>query len=111
MQTMDVVSQSSLPRRLESVKTRAHVIVTGKVQGVFYRAETASKAKQLNLTGWIRNLPDGRVEAIFEGEEINVKKIVDFCRRGPPNAYVVDVDVRRQEWKGEFDDFEVRYYD
>jgi len=93
------------------VKTRAHVIVTGKVQGVFYRAETASKAKQLSLTGWVRNLPDGRVEAIFEGEEINVKKIVDFCWRGPPNASVVDVDVRRQEWKGEFDDFEVRYYD
>jgi acylphosphatase len=51
------------------------------------------------------------VEAIFEGEEINVKKIVDFCRRGPQNAYVVDVDLRRHEWKGEFDDFEVRYYD
>ena len=108
---MDVIQPSNLRRRLESVKTRAHVIVTGKVQGVFYRAETASKAKQLSLTGWVRNLPDGRVEAIFEGEEINVKKIVNFWRRGPQNAYVVDVDVRRQEWKGEFDDFELRYYD
>jgi acylphosphatase len=94
-----------------SVKTRAHVIVTGRVQGVFYRAETASKAKQLNLTGWVRNLPDGRVEAIFEGEETNVQKMIDFCRHGPPNAYVVDVDVRRRKWKDEFDDFEVRYYD
>jgi acylphosphatase len=96
---------------LESVKIRAHVIVTGKVQGVFYRAETASKARQLGLTGWVRNLPDGRVEAIFEGEETNVQKIVDFCRRGPPNAYVVDVNVRRQEWKDEFINFAVRYYD
>jgi acylphosphatase len=96
---------------LESVKTRAYVIVTGKVQGVFYRAETASKAKQLSLTGWVRNLPDGRVEAIFEGEEADVQRIIDFCRRGPPNAYVVEVNVRRQGWKGEFDDFEVRYYD
>jgi len=87
------------------------VIITGKVQGVFYRAETASKARQLGLTGWVRNLKDGRVEAIFEGEEADVQKMIDFCRRGPPNAYVVDVDVRRQEWKDEFDNFEVKYYD
>ena len=93
------------------MKIRAHVIVIGKVQGVFYRAETASKAKQLNLTGWVRNLPDGRVEAIFEGEEINVRKMIDFCRRGPPNAYVVDVNVRQHDWKGEFEKFTVRYYD
>jgi acylphosphatase len=93
------------------VKARAHVLVTGKVQGVFFRAEAASKARQLKLAGWIRNLPDGRVEAIFEGEETDVKKIIDFCRRGPPNAYVVDVDVRKQEWKGEFEDFSIRYYD
>jgi acylphosphatase len=111
MQTLDVINQLNLRRRLESVKTRARVIVTGKVQGVFYRAETATKAKQLSLTGWVRNLSDGRVEAIFEGEETDVQKIIDFCRHGPPNAYVVAVDVRRQEWKGEFDDFEVRYYD
>jgi acylphosphatase len=90
------------------VKTRAHVIVTGKVQGVFYRAETASRAKQFNITGWIRNLPDGRVEAIFEGEENNVQKIIDFCRKGPPNAYVTDVDVRWDEWKGEFEGFLIR---
>ena len=93
------------------MKIRTHVIVTGKVQGVFYRAETASKAKQLGVTGWVRNLPDGRVEAIFEGEETNVQKIIDFCRHGPTNAYVVHVDVRRQQWKGEFDNFTVRYYD
>ena len=111
MQTRDLIRQLNLRRRLLSVKIRAHVIVTGKVQGVFYRAETASKAKQLRLTGWVRNLPDGRVEGIFEGEETNVQKMVDFCRRGPPNAYVVDVEVRRQEWKGEFDNFTVKYYD
>jgi acylphosphatase len=65
-----------------SVKIRAHVTVTGNVQGVFYRAETASRAKQSNITGWVRNLPDGRVEAIFEGEETNVQKIVDFSGKG-----------------------------
>jgi len=91
------------------MKTRAHVIVTGKVQGVFYRAETAAKARRLNITGWVRNLPDGRVEAVFEGDETSVQKIIDFCRRGPPNAYVVDLDVRRQEWTGEFRNFAVRY--
>jgi len=96
-------------RGLDSMKIRAHVIITGKVQGVFYRAETAAKAKRLNITGWVRNLPDGRVEAVFEGEEVNVQKIIDFCRRGPPNAYVINLDVRRQEWKGEFGNFTVRY--
>jgi acylphosphatase len=91
------------------MKIRAHVIVTGKVQGVFYRAETAAKARRLNITGWVRNLPDGRVEAVFEGEEVNVQKIIDFCRRGPANAYVVNVAVRRQEWKDEYHNFTVRY--
>jgi len=96
-------------RGLELMKIRAHVVVAGKVQGVFYRAETASKARRLNVTGWIRNLPDGRVEAVFEGEEANVEKMIDFCRRGPPNAYVVSTDVRRQDWRGEFHNFTVRY--
>jgi acylphosphatase len=91
------------------MKIRAHVIAAGKVQGVFYRAETASQAKRLNVTGWARNLSDGRVEAVFEGEENNVQRLIDFCRHGPPNAYVVNLDVRRQEWKGEFDSFTVRY--
>lgn len=81
------------------MKVRAHVIAAGKVQGVFYRAETASQAKRLNVTGWARNLSDGRVEAVFEGEENNVQRLIDFCRHGPPNAYVVNLDVRRQEWK------------
>jgi len=92
------------------MNVRAHVVVAGKVQGVFYRAETASRAKRLNVTGWVRNLPDGRVEAVFEGEESSVNKMIDFCRRGPPNAYVVNVDVRRQEWRGEFNNFTVRYH-
>ncbi|WP_455363473.1 acylphosphatase [[Eubacterium] cellulosolvens] len=91
------------------MKIRAHVIVTGKVQGVFYRAETAARARRLNIAGWVRNLPDGRVEAVFEGEEVNVQNIVDFCRRGPPNAYVINLEVKRQEWTGQFDKFSVRY--
>ena len=91
------------------MKIRAHVTVTGKVQGVFYRAQTAEKARRLNVTGWVRNLPDGRVEAMFEGEDTSVQKIIDFCRRGPPNAYVIAVNVEQHEWKGEFKDFRVRH--
>lgn len=94
---------------LRFMKIRAHVIITGKVQGVFYRAETAARARRLNIAGWVRNLPDGRVEAVFEGEEVNVQNIVDFCRRGPPNAYVINLELKRQEWTGQFDKFSVRY--
>lgn len=65
------------------MKARAHVFVTGVVQGVFFRSETARLAQRLGLTGWVRNLDDGRVEAVFEGEQEDVKKAVEFCKRGP----------------------------
>ena len=86
---------------------RARIVVTGRVQGVFYRAETAARAKRLNVTGWVCNLPDARVEAVFEGEEANVQDMIDFCRHGPADAHVTGIDVRREEWKGEFDDFTI----
>jgi len=89
------------------MKARAHVYVSGRVQGVFFRAETADLARQFGVMGWVRNLPDGRVEALFEGEKENVEKAVDFCRRGPPGAYVQELDVNWEEWKGEFRDFRV----
>jgi len=89
------------------VKTRAHAYVSGRVQGVFFRAETADLARSLNVNGWVRNLPDGRVEALFEGEEENVRQLLDFCGRGPPGAYVRHVDVKWEEWKGEFSDFRI----
>ncbi len=89
------------------MKSRAHVYVTGMVQGVFFRAETANFAHRLNLAGWVRNLPDGRVEALFEGEKENVEKAVEFCRRGPSGAHVSNLDVEWGEWRGEFRDFRV----
>ena len=92
------------------MKLRAHVVVAGKVQGVFYRAETAARAKRLDVTGWVRNLPDGRVEAVFEGEEENIQDIVEFCRHGPADAHVTSFDVRREAWKGESDDFVIGYW-
>ena len=91
------------------MKARAHVYVSGRVQGVFFRAETADLADRFGLGGWVRNLPDGRVEALFEGEKEDVEKAVEFCRRGPPGAYVRHLDVNWEDWKGEFRDFRIAH--
>ncbi len=89
------------------MKARAHVYVSGKVQGVFFRAETADLARRLGIVGWVRNLPDGRIEALLEGEKEHVEKVVEFCRRGPSGAYVQELDVKWGDSKGEFRDFRV----
>lgn len=88
---------------------RAHVLVSGRVQGVFFRSETGYEARKRGINGWVRNLPDGRVEALFEGEEKNVKEIIEFCRRGPPGARVRNVDVTWEDHRGEFKNFVTRY--
>ncbi len=88
---------------------RVHVFISGKVQGVFFRSSTREKAQELGLTGWVRNLDDGRVEAIFEGEKEAVGKIVVWTRRGPENARVVDVVVIPEDYTGEFSAFTYRY--
>ena len=92
-----------------AVNARAHVYVSGRVQGVFFRAETAELAEHLDLCGWVRNLSDGRVEAVFEGDQENVEKAVDFCRHGPPGARVLSLDVKWEDWKGEFQYFRMIY--
>jgi len=92
-----------------TVKARAYVYVSGRVQGVFFRAETAEFANRLGLCGWVRNLSDGRVEAVFEGDREDVEKAVDFCRKGPLGAHVRDLDVKWENWKGEFQDFRIQY--
>lgn len=91
------------------MKVRAHVFVKGFVQGVFFRYETMRRARRCNVTGWVRNLRDGRVEAVFEGEREDVEAMVAFCRIGPPNAVVRGIDVLWEEPTGEFRDFRVRY--
>jgi acylphosphatase len=83
--------------------------VSGGVQGVFFRGETQDEAIKQGVTGWVRNLRDGRVEAVFEGEKENVERLVEFCRRGPPGARVTCVDVSHEDYRGEFRDFQVRY--
>lgn len=84
---------------------RAHVYVSGYVQGVNFRWYTVEHARQRELGGWVRNLPDGRVEAVFEGAEAAVQAIVEWCRVGPRSAQVTDVEVEFEEPEGlhEFD--------
>ena len=88
---------------------RAHVFVSGRVQGVFFRSETQDEALRHNITGWVRNLPDGRVEAIFEGEKDRVDSLIEFFRRGPTGARVTRVNLAWEVYTGEFKTFSIRY--
>jgi acylphosphatase len=90
------------------MKRRAHVLISGRVQGVFFRAHTRQVARELRLTGYVSNLPDGRVEAVFEGEDDAVKRAIEWCRRGPPRARVDHVEVRWEEARGDYRDFAIR---
>jgi acylphosphatase len=80
---------------------RVRVLVRGRVQGVFFRAETQTRAESLGVAGSVRNLPDGSVEAVFEGDAERVESLVDWCRRGPAGASVESVDVQPEEPSGE----------
>ena len=95
--------------QVNSVKIRVHVFVSGLVQGVFFRSKTSAEARRQGVTGWVRNLFDGRVEAVFEGEEESVKRLLDFCRTGPAGARISKVDVVRETYTGEFDSLEIKY--
>lgn len=75
---------------------QAHLIVSGKVQGVFYRASCQEVAIQYGLKGWVRNLPSGEVEALIQGEKEKIEKLIDWCKKGPPHARVSDVKI---EWQ------------
>ncbi|SFC37246.1 acylphosphatase [Halobiforma haloterrestris] len=91
-----------------SERTRAHVFVSGTVQGVYYRANTRDTAREKGVDGWVKNLADGRVEAVFEGPEEAVEGMVQWCHTGSPAAEVEDVEVEYEEPQGE-DGFEIRY--
>lgn len=90
-------------------RVRAHVFISGRVQGVFFRSEARQEARRIGVAGWVRNTPDGKVEAVFEGEEKSVKEIIDFCKRGPSGASVTNVHVVWESYTGEFRNFEIRY--
>ncbi len=91
------------------MKKRIHVFISGRVQGVFFRYTSKELAEQLGVTGWIRNLPDGRVEAIVEGDEDKIEEMIEFFHKGPPLARVDKVEIIEEEYKGEFKDFRIKY--
>ena len=91
------------------MKSNVYVIISGRVQGVWFRANTKQKAEELKLTGWVRNTSDGCVEAVFEGEENQVNQMIKWCQKGPALAKVKDVKIKNQITTNEFDDFSIRY--
>jgi acylphosphatase len=93
--------------RAGSEKMRAHIYISGRVQGVYFRRNTVNQALQLGLKGWVRNLADRRVETVVEGNEENIKEFIRWCHKGPPLAIVRGVEVSKQRPRGEFQTFRV----
>lgn len=91
------------------MQKRVHIFISGRVQGVFFRAETKSKAQFYNLSGWVRNLQDGRVETVFEGEERDVEKMIAWCKEGPAFATVQNIEIHEEPMSVELDGFTIRY--
>lgn len=89
---------------------RVHVYISGElVQGISFRARINEKANELDVKGFVKNLDDGSVEAVFEGDESDVDELVEYCKEGPRGAQIDDVDILDEEVSEEFDDFEIRY--
>ncbi len=91
----------------ESEKVRAHIYVSGRVQGVYYRKNATRSALSFGLTGWVRNLPDRRVEAVAEGERSRVEEFLGWCREGPSMAIVRVMEVAWEAATGEFETFRI----
>lgn len=91
------------------MKKRLHILVSGVVQGVFFRHNTRITAISLGLTGWVRNLADGKVEILAEGEETELEKLASWARKGPEGSRVEDIRKQWEEYKGEYRTFSVTY--
>ena len=87
---------------------QVHLVVRGRVQGVYFRASTQRESRRLGLTGWARNRPDGSVEIVAEGEEESVRELVAWAHRGPSAARVERVDIRWRGFSGDFPDFRIQ---
>lgn len=90
------------------MKTRVHLYISGKVQGVFFRDSARQVAQAAGVSGFVKNLRDGRVEVVAEGEDDAIKTIVQWCHSGPPAASVESVEMHHEVCRGEFSSFEVR---
>ena len=91
------------------INVRAHVIISGRVQGVFFRMETQKAAQLYGVSGWVRNKADGTVEAMFEGDEKSVDLILEWCSKGSSPAKVEKTDINWKDYTGEFDEFKITY--
>jgi acylphosphatase len=88
---------------------KVHILITGIVQGVYFRYNTMNKASEFGLKGWVRNLRDGRVETVAEGDESQLNRFVEWCGKGPAGSRVKKIDTQWEDWAGEFKTFEIRY--
>lgn len=93
----------------ETKKARVHLLISGIVQGVNFRYYTRETARRLKLTGWVKNLPDGKVEAVAEGDEKAIDEFIEWCKHGPPSAKVEHVEIKKVKYTGEFSDFKIDY--
>ena len=97
-----------LPRSVASgMDARARILITGLVQGVFFRREMTDLARRLGISGWVKNLQDGRVEALAEGERIQLDELIRFCHVGPRGSVVRKVEVEWADYSGEFRGFRI----
>jgi acylphosphatase len=94
-------------RPAAKLKVRARLLISGLVQGVFFRREISDHARRHEITGWVRNLKDGRVETVLEGEKSRVDDLIRYCHRGPPGARVSNVSIEWLDYTGEFRGFRI----
>lgn len=88
---------------------RVHIWISGSVQGVFFRESTKKQASALRVVGWVKNLPDGRVEAVFEGPEDKVAQLLAWCQTGPAGARVSSVEIKHEQPTGQLESFKILY--
>lgn len=91
------------------MNARVHLLISGQVQGVFFRANTRRAANELGLKGWVRNVPDGMVEVVAEGRKHSLDRLIEYCRKGPEGSRVENIEIKWGEFKNEFGGFEVRF--
>jgi acylphosphatase len=100
---------NAMTGQIDTKQLRAHVYISGRVQGVSFRWNTQDQAQQLGLTGWVKNLWDGRVEAVFEGEAVAVRQAVAWCHQGNRPARVDHVELHYEQPTGELDSFRITF--
>ena len=91
------------------MNARIHLLISGDVQGGFFRANTRRTASEIGVTGWVRNLPSGMVEIVAEGRKPQLDRLIEFCSRGPEGAKVYDIVIEWEKFKSEFKSFDVRF--